>query len=100
LRSTDRPDFNADVNGLPQANPDVVSRRVGGEVVLVHLQTNQIFALNETGARFWELFEQRKTRPEIEAALTAEFDVSDDQVAREIDELLEALAREDIVRAV
>jgi hypothetical protein len=87
------------VSDLPSANPEVVFRRVGSEVVLVHLRTNQIFALNETGARFWELFEQGKTRAEIEAVLRAEFDVADDQLAREIDDLLQALAREDIVRA-
>jgi hypothetical protein len=34
---------------------DVVSRRLEDEVVLVHLRTNRIYKLNETGARLWEL---------------------------------------------
>jgi hypothetical protein len=84
---------------LPSVNPDVVHQRVGDDVVLVHLKTNQIFALNETGARFWELLSAGGTRPEIEAAMMAEFEVEPAALATEIDTLLAALAREGIVRA-
>jgi hypothetical protein len=80
------------------ANPDVVFQRVDDEVVLVHLKTNQIFALNATGARFWELFAAGGDRSEIEATMLAEFDVEPDVLRAEIDALLVALAREDIVR--
>ena len=84
---------------LPEINPDVVHQRVGEDVVLVHLRTNQIFALNETGARFWELFAGGENRESIEATLQDEFDVQSAELAKEIDELLAALEREDIVRA-
>lgn len=87
------------MSGLPAVNPDVVFQRVGDEVVLVHLKTNQIFALNPTGARFWELLAGGGARPEIEAALLDEFDVDAVQLAAEIDGLLAALAREGIVVA-
>ena len=86
------------MSALPSVNPDVVHQRVGDEVVLVHLKTNQIFALNETGARFWELLSAGATRAEIEAAMMAEFEVEPHALATEIDSLLAALAREDIVR--
>jgi hypothetical protein len=86
------------MSGLPAVNPDVVHQRVGDEVVLVHLKTNQIFALNETGARFWELLAAGGTRSEIEAAMVAEFDVEQQALRVEIDDLLVALAREGIVR--
>jgi hypothetical protein len=84
---------------LPTIDPDVVHRRVGDDVVLVHLRTNQIFALNETGARFWELFAEGRSREIIEATLLAEFDVESPELTQEIDELLAALERSDIVRA-
>ena len=86
------------MSALPAVNPDVVHQRVGDEVVLVHLKTNQIFALNETGARFWELLSAGSTRPEIEAAMTAEFEVGPDELTTEIDRLLAALAREGMVQ--
>ena len=56
--------------GLPVPSPDVVARRVDDEVVLVNLQTNRIFALNSTGARFWELLEGGADRVEIEETLS------------------------------
>jgi hypothetical protein len=74
-----------------------VSRRLGDEVVLVHLQTNRIFALSPTGARFWELLSDGKSRPEIEAQLLREYDVSPEAVAAEIDSLVRVLEEERLV---
>ena len=55
-----------DTADMPLPNPDVVSRRLGDDTVLVHLKTNRIFALNPTGARFWELLLEGMNRGEIE----------------------------------
>ena len=84
---------------LPAPSPDVVSRRLGDEVVLVHLRTNRIFALSPTGARFWELLSEGKSRPEIEAQLLSEYDVSAEAVSAEIDALVQALEAERLVEA-
>ena len=86
-----------DTTALPVPSPDVVSRRLGDEVVLVHLQTNRIFALNPTGARFWELLLGGMSRAEIEATLGSEYAVPAEQVAAEIDILVGELRRERIV---
>jgi len=82
---------------LPVPSPDVVSRRVGDEVVLVHLKTNRIFALSPTGARFWELLSDGISRPEIETQLLEEYDVSHEEVSAEIDSLVETLQGEGLV---
>ena len=83
---------------LPSPSPDVASRRLGDEVVLVHLRTNRIFSLSPTGARFWELLSEGRTRPEIEAALLDEYDVSTEDVTAEIDSLVGMLLSEDLVQ--
>ena len=83
---------------LPSPSPDVVSRRLGDEVVLVHLKTNRIFSLSPTGARFWELLSEGHSRPEIEQALLAEYDVSQAEVSAEIDSLMRSLQAEQLVR--
>ena len=36
-------------------NPDVIARHLGDGAVLVHIPTNQVYELNHTGARVWEL---------------------------------------------
>jgi Coenzyme PQQ synthesis protein D (PqqD) len=84
---------------LPAVNPDVVSQQVGDDLVLVHLKTNQIYSLNPTGSRFWELLTEGRSRAEIERTLHDEFDVEPEELGREIDALLSDLARQDIVRA-
>ena len=45
-------------------HPEVLTRKVGEEVVLVHMGRNEIFALNPTAARLWELLTEGRSRPE------------------------------------
>lgn len=96
-RTPSDPDRNT-TRSLPSPHPDVASRRLGDEVVLVHLRTNRIFSLSPTGARFWELLSDGRTRPEIEAELLDEYDVSREEVSAEIDSLVTMLESEDLVQ--
>ena len=84
-------------DALPTPSPDVVSRRLGDEIVLVHLETNRIFSLSPTGARLWELLTDGKSRPEIERRLHEEYDVSPEAVSTEIDSLVTMLEAEALV---
>lgn len=59
-----------------EVNPDVISRRVDDEVVLVKLATNEIFALNPTGARIWELLSENGDVSDAVTRLSTEFDAS------------------------
>jgi Coenzyme PQQ synthesis protein D (PqqD) len=93
----DRQDATQRVRRL-EPSQDVVGQRLGGEVVLVSLQTNRIFELNRTGARFWELMQSESDRGRIEQRLLEEFDVSEDELSAEIDQLIESLADEELVR--
>ena len=75
-------------------SPDVLMRKVEDEFVLVHMGRNQIFALNSTGARLWELLGEGRTRGEAVAQLADEFEVATATVELETEQLLEALIRE------
>jgi len=70
---------------------------VHDEVVLVHLETNSIFALNATAARFWELIESGCSRAEAEAQLVKMFDVEETELNREVDECVKRLVDEGLV---
>lgn len=85
-------------DALPTPSPDVVSRRLGDEIVLVHLKTNRIFSLSPTGARLWELLSEGRSRPEIEQQLQHEYDVSQETVSAEIDSLVTTLEGEALVK--
>jgi hypothetical protein len=78
-------------------HPDVLARRVGEEVVLVHMGRNEIFALNPTGARLWELLSEGRSRVEAVERLKTEFDASDETVEREADRFMALLEREGLL---
>jgi hypothetical protein len=78
-------------------HPDVVFRRLEDRMVLVHMGTNQVFELNSTGARIWELLEEGVEGDELLAALTEEFDVDGDQLRGEVDTILGELFFEGLV---
>ena len=78
-------------------HPDVLVRKVGDEMVLVHMGRNEIFALNRTGARLWELLAEGRTRSAAIDQLRTEFDASVEAVERETDSLMALLEREGLV---
>jgi hypothetical protein len=75
-------------------DPEVLTRRVGEEVVLVHMGRNEVFSLNRTGARLWELLSEGRTHSEAVEQLTTEFDVSQETVEQEASRLMTMLERE------
>ena len=74
-----------------QPNPDVLAKRLGEATVLVHLATNSIFELNETGTRVWELVCQGVDPDLIVRALAEEFDVDAPQAAEGLENLITQL---------
>lgn len=82
-----------------EPDPEVVSRRLGDELVLVHLGTNRIFRLNHTAARLWELIGEGVTTDSgLHHALRSEFDVDEGELRGEIAATLERLKRQGLVR--
>jgi hypothetical protein len=81
-----------------EPSQDVVGQRLGDEVVLVSLETNRIFELNRTGARFWELLQSETDRGRIEAQLLEEFTVTEEELSAEVDRLIKSLGDEELVR--
>jgi hypothetical protein len=84
---------------LPEVKPSaqVIGRRLDDELVLVHLSTNRIYALNNTGARLWELLESGYTVEKISEIMLEEFEVDEAGLRSELATLLTALQREELV---
>ncbi len=78
-------------------NSDVVSSRLGDAGVLVNLRTNRILELNATGIRIWELIGDGRALSDIRSQLQREFDVSNDELQRELTRLMDDLSREGLV---
>jgi hypothetical protein len=78
-------------------NPVVMFQRVGDRMVLVNLQTNLVFELNDTGARVWELLRSGAGDEEILDQLTAEFEVGREQLRADVDDLLRTLTAKGLI---
>ena len=78
-------------------NPSVLSRRVGDDVVLFHLETDKFYELNGTAARFWELLAAESDPNRICEQMLSEFAVTDQQIKAEAAALIASLQEEKLV---
>lgn len=81
----------------PRLNPDILSQRVGEELILVHSQTNQIYELSGSAARLWELLESGASPQEAHGKLLLEYEVETKRLEAEIVATLSVLAQEHIL---
>ena len=84
----------------PSVRPaaDLVSKRLGDEIVLVNLQSDQMYELNTTGARIWELLQSARPIPEISRRLSAEFGVDEEQALTHVERMVNTLRAEGLIQ--
>lgn len=80
----------------------IVTRRIAGETILVPLAAeigdlDAVYTLNDVGTFIWERIDGRQTALAIAEAVSAEFDVTPEQAARDVDALLSALESKGLV---
>lgn len=80
-----------------KAASDVIARTLGQSAVLIHLGTNRIFELNDTGSRVWDLLSNGATRAELIDALADEFEGDRAGISEAVDQLLDALRAEGLI---
>ncbi|MEZ4516167.1 MAG: PqqD family protein [Chloroflexota bacterium] len=80
-----------------KVNEDVIYRRIEDEFVLINLQSDQIFTLNQTGSTFWELLMEGLPVSEIRARLLDAYDVSPEDLDAEISLMVEKLTSEGLI---
>ena len=83
--------------GIPSKSKYITARFIGSEVFLMNLNNQKTYSLNETAARVWKLMDGEKTAVEIVNELIGQFDISEDECALEVSELLELLISEKLV---
>lgn len=83
-----------DINLSYLIQPEVISRHIDDEQILINLESDRIFSLNSTGARFWELLAAGWTVGAARDALLAEYDVTTGLLEEEMDSILNRLIEE------
>ncbi|MEW5868424.1 MAG: PqqD family protein [Chloroflexota bacterium] len=76
--------------------PDMVSRQVAGEAILVPIRRNvgdleSIYTLNETGARAWALLDGQRSLAHICEQIILEYEVGAEQAQQDLLELVSQL---------
>ena len=78
-------------------NAHVLCRQVKDGAVLIHLETNQIYDLNRTGFRIWQLLQEGSDPAAIRDQIRHEFNVDPAVAATELHALLDRLSSEGLL---
>ena len=76
---------------------DAIARRLGDEIVILHIGSGTYFGLDPVGARVWQLLEEGKSPTEICEVMREEYDVSHETLKHDITLLLEDLLAKDLI---
>jgi len=79
--------------------PEVVSQKLGADVVLLHLGTGVYWSLNETGAAIWEALQQHGKIPETVEILQARYAAPAADLRAAARSLVKNLLREGLLEA-
>jgi hypothetical protein len=73
-------------------SPDVISQEVSGETVLLDLASEHYYGLDEVGTRIWQLIGKGGDLDTIFRTLLAEYDVSEQRLIKDLDNLVTEIA--------
>ena len=80
---------------------DVVSTTIDeDESVLLHLEAQQYYSLNETGSRIWELLSDGHDANDIASAITEEWATTHEEALAYVQAFLQELSQADLVEEV
>ena len=80
-----------------EISSEVLTQEVGGETVILDLKSESYFGLDEVGTRIWQLLVEQKDIQTITATMLNEYDVEEEQVEKDIQNLLTQLDKAGIV---
>jgi hypothetical protein len=86
------------LNQTISLSPDVISQEVSGETVLLDLQSENYFGLDEVGTRIWQLIGETGDLEAVYKTLLGEYEVSEERLLRDLDALLGEIAALGLVK--
>jgi PqqD family protein of HPr-rel-A system len=75
----------------------VMARQVGDETVILDLASGTYFGLDAMGTRIWQLIGQGQTLAEICTVLLTEYDVSAEELERDLLRLVQELDAQGLI---
>jgi hypothetical protein len=87
------------LSGTLTASKEVLSREIHGEIVLLDLKTESYFGVAGVGARIWQLLTDGTSLREMGAVLAAEYNVSEETLAQDLERFVSDLLDAGLVTA-
>lgn len=88
------------MNGIHRRDPDVLSRRIGGEILLANIHGDGFFLLDGTAAEIWLLLEQGGSLGELVKKVARSHGISVGDISHDVASFVADLERDGWVRAV
>jgi hypothetical protein len=85
------------VTSIVAATNDQVSSDVGGETILLSMQSAMYYGLDSVGARIWELLREPVRVSEIRDVIAREYDVEIERCESDVLAFLEELAAKGLI---
>lgn len=76
----------------------IIFRELQGEGVLLNLDTEQYFGLDDIGTRIWSLLASQKDIQEVFDVLATEYDVTPEQLHQDLDGLIQDLIAHGLIQ--
>lgn len=85
------------INACWKPSPDIASRKVANELVLLNVKTSDYYSMNPTAVVVWELICRNTRFPEIIKALAGDFNTDAAKVKKDVLELIKTLESQKII---
>jgi hypothetical protein len=101
-----QPGSAADLAAFPRLDRVVVrgvdhlETELDGQTLMLSIQQGSYFAVSDTAQRVWQLIAKPASVRSVAARLLEEYDVSPEQCATEVSELVDALVARGLARVV
>ena len=79
------------------ATPNVLAQDLAGESVLLNLQTEEYFGLDDVGTRIWQTLTEKESVQTAINALQAEYEVEPEQLRQDVENLIAELLANGLV---
>lgn len=79
------------------AAPNVFAQDLAGESILLNLQTEQYFGLDDVGTQIWQTLLENNSIQNAINALLAEYDVEPTRLHQDVENLIEELLANELV---
>jgi len=74
-------------------SPEVISQEVSGETVLLDLESENYFGLDEVGTRIWQLIKEKDDLQAIYNTLLDEYEVEESRLQADLEALLGEISK-------